>query len=1005
MKDVSLDNTQPLVSDDLRSRNEVDVDELEALYVSTGMGETTVNENIPVSQNASIKEPDRKMVANANKSELRESDIKRREKAVSIVLTADDVSVNSPSSVLRDSDVKRREKAVSVVLTADEIGCPGGRVKDPTKAVNRGSRLALDSKQDDWEKADTQARSSGVKSTQSPSAETMSKRRAARDEQVIGECNLVGVDKASDLDMLKLEEQRSQLPTTPSNGNTTFADAKEEMSGTVEPVTSIDVDDQPVERATAAAEAISQASRPGAYSGAPGVPLARNDSLRVSQLGVEDPCQVLTLSYSQGLNHSNTIVDNATTEDVAGLMVAQPIEENSKSDLANAELLGDSDHISRESMRLEAEKQTTAILATLKWVACGALVITVVVLLLVLVLKKNDDDDSSGNSMDLNASKTSTPSASPTISLDAYILDLLPDFSKEAIQDATSPQSMAFQWLLSDPNLFMPTVYSEWRIGQRFSLATIYYATNGHNWFDNTFWMSYDEHECDWHSKQALEYVCLKCEDAEFLNFTNPCGPGFNSSDPSIAEGRYQELRLSNNGLIGILPEELYMLTELTLIQLLNNNLGGTISSRLGEMLDLERFDLSSNELSGNIPAEVAQLTSLDEFAVFRNSLTGTLPKELFRTNISALLMEENAFSGSIPSEIGLMRNAELVYLDYTSLTGAVPSEIGLLTELKELHLYANMISSSIPTEVGLMHSLYDLDWSENVMDSTIPTELGELSVNLEIIYLYYNFFTGTIPSEAGHISMLWLFDLEGNEMTGTLPTEIGDLSVLEDLYLQDNYFTGQIPSELGLVEGLWKLFLHGNMLTGTMPSELGLLWNVSEISFRSNQLFGPIPGEFGNMTFTIELDLGMNQLNSTIPAELGNMLELSRLKLDSNFLTGEVPSELPLLPWLEVLWLQDNDLSGSLPLSFELLAFNLSDFNITNNVLLSGVVPEELCSIDSLSFDCTSLLCGCDLCACMDFNGPNTTNASRSNWTFSSVQNSGGNGTKQLGQHHGQSP
>lgn len=34
---------------------------------------------------------------------------------------------------------------------------------------------------------------------------------------------------------------------------------------------------------------------------------------------------------------------------------------------------------------------------------------------------------------------------------------------------------------------------------QRFALATLYYATNGHNWDDNKKWLS-DENECEWDS-------------------------------------------------------------------------------------------------------------------------------------------------------------------------------------------------------------------------------------------------------------------------------------------------------------------------------------------------------------------------------------------------------------------------------------------------------------------------------------------------------------------------
>ncbi|KAK1744068.1 leucine-rich repeat domain-containing protein [Skeletonema marinoi] len=73
-----------------------------------------------------------------------------------------------------------------------------------------------------------------------------------------------------------------------------------------------------------------------------------------------------------------------------------------------------------------------------------------------------------------------------------------------------------------------------------------------------------------------------------------------------------QELDLSNqnqkNGFIGSIPEDLWRLQSLKVLNLAGNTLAGTISPDIGKMAALEEFDLSNNLLSGQIPTQMGQL-------------------------------------------------------------------------------------------------------------------------------------------------------------------------------------------------------------------------------------------------------------------------------------------------------------------------------------------------------------------------------------------------------------
>ena len=65
-----------------------------------------------------------------------------------------------------------------------------------------------------------------------------------------------------------------------------------------------------------------------------------------------------------------------------------------------------------------------------------------------------------------------------------------------------------------------------------------------------------------------------------------------------------QVLDLSNNQLVGTIPDALYQLTNLRALYLFQNQLSGTVSTQLGRLEHLEIFHLSHNHLVGTLPAQ-----------------------------------------------------------------------------------------------------------------------------------------------------------------------------------------------------------------------------------------------------------------------------------------------------------------------------------------------------------------------------------------------------------------
>jgi hypothetical protein len=69
----------------------------------------------------------------------------------------------------------------------------------------------------------------------------------------------------------------------------------------------------------------------------------------------------------------------------------------------------------------------------------------------------------------------------------------------EALQKQTTPQNKALNWLANNTNL---DTYSDATKIQRYSLATLFFSTNGNSWFIKDEWMS-NKDECRWSNNVA----------------------------------------------------------------------------------------------------------------------------------------------------------------------------------------------------------------------------------------------------------------------------------------------------------------------------------------------------------------------------------------------------------------------------------------------------------------------------------------------------------------------
>eukprot|EP00261_Vitis_vinifera_P035165 XP_019076408.1 PREDICTED: probable leucine-rich repeat receptor-like protein kinase At1g35710 isoform X2 [Vitis vinifera] len=456
----------------------------------------------------------------------------------------------------------------------------------------------------------------------------------------------------------------------------------------------------------------------------------------------------------------------------------------------------------------------------------------------------------------------------------------------------------------------------------------------------------------------------------EFLNFTDNSFQGPLSSNISRLS-KLQNLRLGRNQFSGSIPEEIGTLSDLEILEMYNNSFEGQIPSSIGQLRKLQILDIQRNALNSKIPSELGSCTNLTFLSLAVNSLYGVIPSSFTNLNkISELGLSDNFLSGEI-SPYFITNWTELISLQVqnNSFTGKIPSEIGLLEKLNYLFLYNNMLSGAIPSEIGNLKDLLQLDLSQNQLSGPIPVVEWNLT-QLTTLHLYENNLTGTIPPEIGNLTSLTVLDLNTNKLHGELPETLSLLNNLERLSVFTNNFSGTIPTELGknslnlmyvsfsnnsfsgelppgLCNGLALQYLTvngGNNFTGPLPDCLRNCTGLTRVRLEGNQFTGgnyfsgSIPKELGNCERLLSLNLGNNNLSGEIPSELGNLLALQYLlDLSSNSLSGTIPSDLGKLASLENLNVSHNHLTGRIPSLSGMISLNSSDFSYNE---LTGPIP-----------------------------------------------------------------
>ncbi|KAK2633234.1 hypothetical protein EUGRSUZ_L00183, partial [Eucalyptus grandis] len=318
------------------------------------------------------------------------------------------------------------------------------------------------------------------------------------------------------------------------------------------------------------------------------------------------------------------------------------------------------------------------------------------------------------------------------------------------------------------------------------------------------------------------------------------------------------------------------------------------------------------------------------------------------------LFLNNNSFSGQIPSNISHCSSLLVLDLSYNMLEGNLPTELSFLSKLQKLVLYKNSLMGNISPLVGNLSSLQKFSVWSNSLSGTIPEIIGRLR-NLNHLSLGLNkFVEGGLPSNLGFtLSNLERIYLNGNHLTGLIPESISNTSNLSLFQIGGNNFTGKVPSFSKMRRLNWFMIEQNNFGSG-QSADLDFICsltnstNLSGISLMANAFGGPIPNCIGNLSITLsKLALGFNHISGTLPSRIENLINLEVLSVWSNNISGNIPSEIGNLNKMKVLDFSQNNFSGQIPESIGnlrmLIKLSLSDNN------LSGSIPSSLGNCQNL--------------------------------------------------------
>ncbi|KAK8953741.1 LRR receptor-like serine/threonine-protein kinase RPK2 [Platanthera guangdongensis] len=446
--------------------------------------------------------------------------------------------------------------------------------------------------------------------------------------------------------------------------------------------------------------------------------------------------------------------------------------------------------------------------------------------------------------------------------------------------------------------------------------------------------------------------------------------------NPAI--GMLAQLRvlfLPFHSFVGEIPDELWRLENLEVLDIEGSSLAGTLPSKLPNRLRV--LNLASNLITGEIPISLSQCVRLEILDLSRNRLTGTLPSFSNRfPKLIRLDLSSNRLENSIPEDFGAgCLNLEHLDLSGNSLVGSIPASLGNCSQLRSLLLFSNLLDGAVPPDLGRLEKLRALDVSRNNLRGSIPEELGNCR-DLALLVLT-NLFDPTPVPNSSSIHLRPDKD-ESNSFEGGISWKITSLPALEILWAPRADLEGDFPSRWGRCERLEMVNFGRNSFAGEISADLDKCVNIKFLDLSSNKLIGRLTDELlsayslffkSRAIAEIELPSFESNRNNAVYHNFGsnnfsgNLFSLPlaidryqnhtvyAIRADGNLVAGSLSDgvfgKCRDLGGL-MINLNGNGVSGNIPSDIGVICRALLVLNASGN-LIAGVIPQSIRLLDNL--------------------------------------------------------
>ncbi|XP_047268880.1 receptor kinase-like protein Xa21 [Capsicum annuum] len=240
---------------------------------------------------------------------------------------------------------------------------------------------------------------------------------------------------------------------------------------------------------------------------------------------------------------------------------------------------------------------------------------------------------------------------------------------------------------------------------------------------------------------------------------------------------KLEEFYVGDNPIKGIIPTSMGNISTHQKLYCGNNCIVGQIPPELGELSNLRQLSFVQNyNLTGHIPEAIFNISSLEIIDFSSNNLSGRIPT----TTGLHLPNLEGLFLGQIPLFITNASKLETLGLENNFLKGTIPTNLGNFRELHALILNSNQLTNEPREhELQFFNSLADsrmlryLQVGSNPLNGVLPYSIGNLSSTIEVVYLADAHISGFMPASTGNISGLITLVFQNNNLMGNIPSEI----------------------------------------------------------------------------------------------------------------------------------------------------------------------------------------------------------------------------------------